>query len=286
MPELPEVETIRRDLAGVLRGKCVKAFVARKPKLLRNSIVTFRRALLGAQIKQVKRRAKQLLFQLSSEYTLLVHLKMSGQLVWRSAQGKLRVGGHPISGVSTIPNQYTYITLWFTDRSVLYFNDVRQFGYWRVVKTSELKAVLGDYGPEPLGGLFTLDAFRKRLERRRRTSIKAALLDQTVVAGIGNIYADESLYAARIRPSRRVSELGAIELERLHRAIRSVLVRAVRARGTSMHYYRDVLGREGKYWQLRLVYGRAGGACRRCGARLVRSVVAQRGTTYCPSCQA
>jgi formamidopyrimidine-DNA glycosylase len=285
MPELPEVETIRRDLSRRLIGKRLVGFEVKRPKLIKSPRPLFRRQAIGARIVSVGRRAKVLILTLSTEHALLIHLKMTGQLVYRSASGKLAVGGHPIQDVSGVPNRYTYVTFRFTDGSALYFNDVRMFGYIRLVPVAELPVIFSHLGPEPLLRSFTPGALVERLARRSRTSIKAALLDQTVVAGIGNIYADESLFVARLRPRRRVASLKDLDIRRLYRAIHSVLSSAVAARGTSMASYVDGLGRQGSYWRKRKVYGRAGEKCRRCGTILERTVVAQRGTTYCPGCQ-
>lgn len=286
MPELPEVETIRRDLARALTGRTIRGLTVRKVKLLRGaSARQFHQRVVSARILDVSRRAKQLVLALSSGYTLLVHLKMTGQLVLAAPGANLKVGGHPIAGVRGVPNKYTYITLTLSGGRQLYFNDVRQFGYWRLVPTSGLPQVLAKLGPEPLAKEFTLARFRASLARRGRTSIKAALLDQSVVAGIGNIYADESLFVARLRPSRRVKSLHAAELAGLWRAVRAVLRRAVAARGTSFNSYVDGLGRAGTYWDKRLVYGRAGEPCPRCRRPIVRTVVAGRGTHTCPHCQ-
>ncbi len=285
MPELPEVETIRRDLARVLPGLRVRSVSVRKPKLIQGSRSVFNTALKSARVRRVERRAKQLVLVLSTGYAVLVHLKMTGQLVWRSRAGRLTVGGHPIAGVHGVPNRFTYVTVEFANGSALYFNDVRQFGYWKAVPLTELAKHHAHLGPEPLTEDFTLAVFRAALARRKRTSVKAALLDQTVVAGVGNIYADESLFAARIKPSRRVARLTQAQIATLYRSIRKVLAAAIRARGTSFNSYRDGLGRKGTYWEKRLAYGRAGEPCRRCGSTLKRTVVAQRGTTYCVRCQ-
>lgn len=285
MPELPEVETIRRDLAHVLPGLRVKRVVVRKPKLVQGSRADFTRAFKRARVIGVERRAKQLILLLSTGYAVLVHLKMTGQLVWKAKQGKLTVGGHPIVGVHDVPNKFTYITLELSDGSALYFNDVRQFGYWRAVPIRELEKHHAHLGPEPLTKDFTLAGLRAALVRRKRTSIKAALLDQTVVAGIGNIYADDSLFAARIKPAKKVAQLTQVEIAILYGSIRKVLAKAVKARGTSFNSYRDGLGRKGTYWEHRLAYGRAGEPCPRCATLFKKTVVAQRGTTYCPKCQ-
>lgn len=285
MPELPEVETIRRDLDAALKGQRVIRFSVRRPKLLKSPRSAFARYLVGARVTKVSRRAKQLVLELSSGYVLLIHLKMTGQLVWRSPQGKLRVGGHPIAGVSGVPNRFTYITLSFKGGGALYFNDVRQFGYFKLVPQRELQQTFAKLGPEPLQREFTLEVFAATLKRRKRTSIKAALLDQSVVAGIGNIYADESLFMSKLKPSRKVAALRKAEVAKLHQSIRYVLTRAVKARGTSFNSYVDGLGRAGTYWAKRLVYGRAGLPCKSCGVLLKKTVVAGRGTTWCASCQ-
>lgn len=285
MPELPEVETIRRDLSGRLKGKRIARFDVRRPKLLKSPRTLFESKVVGARITSVKRRAKVLVVELSTDYAMLIHLKMTGQLVYRSVSGRLNTGGHPIAGVSDVPNKYTYITFKFSDGSALYFNDVRMFGYVRLAPTHELLQLFSHVGPEPLSRSFTAGVLTERMLRHGRTSVKAALLDQTVVAGIGNIYADESLYVAGVRPGRRVGRLTRSDFGSLYRAVRAVLARAVEARGTSFDSYRDGLGRKGTYWENRMVYGRAGEKCRRCGAVLKRTIVAQRGTTYCPRCQ-
>ncbi len=285
MPELPEVETIRRDLSGRLKGKRIAKLEVRRPKLLKSPRPLFEREAVGARIKSLKRRAKVLAIELSTGHTILIHLKMTGQLVYCSASGRLNTGGHPIAGVSSVPNKYTYVTFRFSDGSALYFNDVRMFGYVRLLPTKDLSQAFSHIGPEPLSLSFTPAVLAARLSRRPRTSIKAALLDQSVVAGIGNIYADESLFAGRIKPQRRAASLTGPDIIRLHSSIRRVLYLAVRSRGTSMNSYVDGLGRQGSYWNRRKAYGRAGEKCRRCGTIMRRAVVAQRGTTYCPECQ-
>lgn len=285
MPELPEVETIRGDLHHLLRGKRVANFVVKKKNLLKSPRTLFRTKFVGATIQRVTRRAKMLCLELSSGYVAVLHLKMTGQLVYQNRQGRLVVGGHPIGGVAGVPNRYTYITVRLTDKSKLFFNDVRQFGYWRLVPRQDLPAVFAHLGPEPLSADFTVQNFQAHLSRRNRTSVKAAILDQSVVAGIGNIYADESLFVAKIRPGRRVKSLSRVEVQRLHRAIRYVLQKAVKARGTSFNSYVDGLGRSGTYWDKRLVYGRKGEPCPRCRRPILKTVVVGRGTHYCGYCQ-
>lgn len=285
MPELPEVETIKRDLAKVLLGQKITFFKVTKPKLLRNPRKTFIDKLVGSYITSVKRRAKLLLIGLSSGYNLAIHLKMTGQLVWRPRVGKIRTDGHPITGVVQVPNKFTYITLKFSNGSWLYFNDVRQFGYWQLIPDDKLINQLQTYGPEPLSASFRVADFKQRLMRHPKANIKAVLLNQAVVAGLGNIYVDESLFVARVRPSRRVVSLKQSEIVAIWQAIKKVIKKAVKARGTSFNTYIDAAGKTGSYWQKRYVYGRANLKCWRCRQMIKKTVLVGRGTHYCASCQ-
>ncbi len=285
MPELPEVETIKRDLSEHLINKKIIDFVCTQKSLLRSPLTLFKRVLVGATVKLVNRRAKLLYFELSGSYYLLIHLKMTGQLVYSTSRGKLEVGGHPIDNIKDIPNRFTYITLVFKDGGKLFFNDVRKFGYFQMASKNELLKILSKYGPEPLSNNFNLNIFKQNLKRRARTTIKAALLDQSIVAGLGNIYVDESLFVSAVRPNRRTNSLSNIEKIKLYKAIKLVLNKAVKRRGTSFNSYRDGLGRKGTYWEARLVYGRNGEKCLKCDTVIKKMVVAGRGTHYCPKCQ-
>ncbi|MEK7496530.1 MAG: bifunctional DNA-formamidopyrimidine glycosylase/DNA-(apurinic or apyrimidinic site) lyase [Patescibacteria group bacterium] len=285
MPELPEVETIKRDLSEHLINKKIIDFICTQKSLLRSPLSLFKRVLVGATVKSVNRRAKLLYFELSNSYYLLIHLKMTGQLVYRTSRGKLEVGGHPIDNIKDIPNRFTYITLVFKDGGKLFFNDVRKFGYFQIASKNELFKILTKYGPEPLSADFSLNIFKQNLKRRARTTIKAALLDQSIVAGLGNIYVDECLFTARIKPSRRTGSLSSVEIVKLHQAIKFILKKAVKSRGTSFNSYRDGLGRKGTYWEKRLVYGRGGEKCLKCDTVIKKMKVAGRGTHYCSACQ-
>lgn len=308
MPELPEVEIIVRDLRPVLLGQKIISWQVKKLRLLKTSLNQFKKFMVGATIRSVGRRAKLILLELSSGYTLLIHLKMTGQLIWSRkarfthhginskvkrrglprtefAAPEFYGGGHPIVGVTSVPNKYTYITVGLSNGGRLYFNDVRTFGYWQLVKSELLAGHFRAIGPEPLDNNFTVAALSQRLQKHRRTTIKAALLNQEVLVGLGNIYVDESLFAAGIRPTRPVAKLTAVEIIKLYKAIRQILKQAIAARGTSFNSYRDGRGRMGSYWGRRLVYGRGGEACPRCRRPIKRIVVAGRGTHYCSKCQ-
>jgi formamidopyrimidine-DNA glycosylase len=227
------------------------------------------------------------LIDLSSGSTIIIHLKMSGQLIWRERGGRLRVGGHPIPhGTESLPNKYSHV-VFVTSRGTLFFNDQRQFGFVKVVPTNRLERWLEEqgYGPEPLSTDFTLNVFRDILQRHRRKKIKPTLLDQTVIAGIGNIYADESCFFARVRPMRRIATLTQREQRDLWRGIRSVMQLSIRKRGTTADVYRTANGDKGGMMPYLNVYGRDGLACKRCNAIITKTVLAGRGTHYCPSCQ-
>jgi formamidopyrimidine-DNA glycosylase len=204
MPELPEVETVRRGLKALIVGKTVRAVNHDTPKSFPNAPKDVEEFLVGAGILDVRRRAKVLLIDLSTNYTLVIHLKMTGQLVYRSKAATFGAGHPNESLIGELPDRSTRVTFTFTDDSHLFFNDQRKFGWIRLMPTAMVPNIdfMQKVGPEPLEAHFTAKEFAERFKRRARTSIKAALLDQTVVAGVGNIYADESLWGAKIHPGR------------------------------------------------------------------------------------
>lgn len=204
MPELPEVETVRRGLARLIVGKTVAtATCLDSPKSFPNNPHDVKAFLLGATITAVHRRAKVLLLELSTGYTLVTHLKMTGQLVYVGAERF--GGGHPNDNlVNDLPGRFTRVVIEFTDGSHLYFNDLRKFGWMKLYPTAEVPNIdfMRRVGPEPLEDSFTAKEFIQRMRRRNNTTVKAAILDQTVLAGVGNIYADESLWGQTSTPQR------------------------------------------------------------------------------------
>ncbi|HSR87976.1 MAG TPA: bifunctional DNA-formamidopyrimidine glycosylase/DNA-(apurinic or apyrimidinic site) lyase, partial [Pontiella sp.] len=232
------------------------------------SLARFSKELRGTTIDKISRAGKWMLFSLSSGRTLMVHLRMSGSF-------------------SMSPGAYDRIELKLSDGRALYYRDPRKFGRWKLVADPEV--VLGKLGPDALTPRFSLNYFSDAVGRRHRM-IKPLLLDQSIVAGLGNIYADEALWEARIHPERLSDSLSAVELAALFKAIRQVLKVGVRNRGTSLGdgktNYRDVEGSSGGHREKVKAYGRGGKPCERCGSRLEKTVVAQRGTTFCPKCQA
>jgi len=286
MPELPEVETVRRGLSGLVIGKKVIAQVHDTEKGFPNSEPDVARFLIGATITDVRRRAKVLMIDLSTEYSLLIHLKMTGQLVY---VGDTRFGaGHPNDSlVHDLPDTSTRVTLTFEDGSNLFFNDQRKFGWMRLMPTVEIPNIdfMRKVGPEPLSKDFTAKEFMQRFARRGKTNIKAALLDQSVVAGVGNIYADESLWGAKIHPKRLVASLTEQEFTTLYTELRAVMNLAVEKGGSSNHTYVNAEGKKGSYMNFARVFRREGLPCPRCGTTIEKLRVAGRGTHICPYCQ-
>lgn len=290
MPELPEVEIVKIGLRRLLPGRKVAAVDFDWPKGFPNVPEDVEAFLIGAEVVQVERRAKVLLIELSSKYSLVVHLKMTGQLVLRSKDDSERFGaGHPnASLVGELPDKSTRVTLTFADGSRLFFNDQRKFGWMRLMPTAEVPNIdfFRKVGPEPLGSDFTWQVLRDRLQRRRKTNIKAALLDQTVVAGVGNIYADETLWGAKVHPTTLVCRLADKDFQNIYRALVDVLNLSISKGGSTDQHYVDAEGKPGKYLTFANVFRREGLPCRRCGTAIEKSRVAGRGTHVCPKCQA
>ena len=285
MPELPEVETVRRDLSQFVIGRKIVGVEVRLKKYVSPQPGKFTELLIGSTVRDIERRGKLLVIHLDNAYRIHIHLKMTGQLVLSHGQ-TLVAGGHPMVSVKDLPNKHTHLVIVFDNKDILYCNDQRQFGYARLHSVAESDEIVSArYGIEPLSDQFTLKFFRAGLARRPKTTIKALLLDQKFVAGLGNIYVDESCFKAGVLPMRRVGTLNDQEMVSLHQAIRKIIALAVKHRGTTFNNYVSIDGRAGQFWKYCAVYGRAGTPCKQCGVELVKTTVAQRGTTYCPNCQ-
>lgn len=337
MPELPEVETVRRGLQRLIVHKKVAQVTHDAPRSFPNAPADVEQFLIGATIAAVRRRAKVLLIDLDSGYSLVIHLKMTGQLVFvghkkiedgisnmedgesqkaddqtpltsrkASFRGRgddggltspssggvspsIRFGaGHPNDSlIGLLPDKSTRVEITFEDSSKLFFNDQRKFGWMKLYPTVEVPniAFMQKVGPEPLEDDFTPEQFAKRFARRARTNIKAALLDQSVVAGVGNIYADESLWMAKIHPKTLVGDLPNSKFQLLYTSLREVMNLSIEKGGSSNSTYRDAEGNKGSYMQFANVFRREGQPCHRCGAIIEKSRVAGRGTHTCPHCQ-
>ena len=286
MPELPEVETVRIGLAELLPGRVVASETHDWPKGFPNDPHAVEQFLIGAAITAVRRRAKVLIVDLDSGYSLVVHLKMTGQLVFR---GETHFGaGHPNNSlVGTLPDKSTRVTLTFADDAQLFFNDQRKFGWVKLVPTVEVPNLpfMQKVGPEPLEASFTDTIFIQQLRRRPRSTIKAALLDQAVLAGVGNIYADESLWGAKIHPAQRVADVTDAQLKKLHTELIYVLKLSIEKGGSTDRNYVDAKGKRGSYLNFARVFRREGQTCPECGTIILKTRVAGRGTHTCPHCQ-
>lgn len=268
MPELPEVETVRRSLRSIV-GRRIEAVVVTEPRLRRRTASDFAHRLEGRMIEAIERRGKYLLFRLSAGQCLLAHLGMTGALL-------LQPQGTPAQ-----PHDHTRLRL--SGGVQLTYNDPRRFGLLRAGRDDEF-AELKNVGPDPLSAAFTVTRLAA-LARGRKRPVKNLLMDQRAVGGIGNIYANEILFRAGVRPSRQARRLTRREIGAVVSATRAVLRSAIRLGGSSISDYRDSAGRAG-YFQLRLaVYDRTGQPCPRCAAAIRRTVHAGRGSFYCPRCQ-
>ncbi len=371
MPELPEVETVKRGLNKLIIGKVIAAVRADNPKSFPNAEPDVRNSLIGASVTEVRRRAKVLLIDLSTNYTLVIHLKMTGQLVYvgqhnhdtstsissrrlhagstkgpgallnsgsrclektdvqlssalratdaPSIHGTLEpksgptsglesdlarssalnegassgeldneerfAGGHPTDSlVGALPDKSTRVIIHFADDSHLFFNDQRKFGWVRLMPTSEVPNIdfMKRVGPEPLEADFTATEFATRFKRRAKTTIKAALLDQSVIAGVGNIYADESLWSAKIHPATRVGDLPSSKFQLLYSELRTVMNLSIEKGGSTNRNYVNAEGKKGSYMEFARVFRREGLECPRCGTEIIKIRVAGRGTHICP----
>lgn len=271
MPELPEVETIRRDLEKVLVGKKILSVSTDAPKLFEPSFKAVSESIAGQTIKSINRRAKLLYLHLSNNLYLLIHLKMTGRLLLRR-KGDLK-------------DEFQHVVFTLSGGEELRFADMRLFGYLKLVDELELKKVLGEYGPEPLADM-TLENFKDIFQGKKRP-VKLLLLDQELISGVGNIYANEALFAAGIDPRRKADSLSDEEVARLFSAIEKVLSDGLHYRGTtaSDDKYVDAYGKKGQYQEHLRVYGREGLSCPKCGVKVQRINLSGRGTFFCPQCQ-
>ena len=312
MPELPEVETVRRGLANLLPGRTVlRSTTIDSPKSFPNAPSDVEQFLYKATIVGVRRRAKVLIIDLSSEYSLVVHLKMTGQLVFRGEDKAKNLeygirnlevkvsdpsesltsfaGGHPNDSlVGKLPDRSTRVQIDFTDGSHLFFNDQRKFGWIKLVPTAMVEQMpfFQKVGPEPLDPKTKSEEFIQRVRRRSGSMIKPVILDQAVIAGVGNIYADECLWAAHIHPETRSGKLSDEQLNTLFIELVKILQLSIDQGGSTDRNYVDAEGRKGNYLKFANVFRREGQACHRHPDQEILKIrVAGRGTHICPVCQ-
>jgi formamidopyrimidine-DNA glycosylase len=282
MPELPEVETIRRIVERELVGRTLTELELTLPKLVRDSPLPDLELLVGRTLLGADRRAKVLITHWSDGLSVLTHFKLAGQLAVLRPDGTRVFAGHPVPDPDgPFPHKATHLTLRFGE-TIVYYSDIRQFGWWRLLPTDDVPAALGAFrfGPEGTGSNdFARDDLAARLQRRR-IAVKQALLDQRVVAGLGNIYVDEALHRARVHPRQPANSLSRDEVDRLHAAIGWALDRGIEQGGAAIRRGR-AFPRDG----FPAVHARRDEPCTTCGAAIVKVTLGGRGTYYCPVCQ-
>ena len=304
MPELPEVETVVSELRPKLKNKKIKEVRVLMPKIVAMGPATlsnlrkpgekvseeFSKTLKGKTITGISRRAKMIIIDLAGKYAILIHLKMTGQLIFfskKELEKKIKLLNLETSQSVHLPAKSTHVIFEFTDGSRLFYNDFRQFGYLKLVTDKELPQVseLQGYGPEPLDKKFTYEEFQKVLGKRINAPLKSWLMDPTIIAGIGNIYSDEILYFAKIKPTRTVKSLKEGEPRELFKGIQKILTEAVAHYGSSVGDFVRPSGDWGTYGLLHKVYGRAGEKCKRCGTIIKSMKFNGRTGSFCPKCQ-
>jgi formamidopyrimidine-DNA glycosylase len=279
MPELPEVEIVRRQLEEKVRGRTIERVRVLEPKTVGRDKL-FAKKIAKAQIESIDRVGKLLIFKLSKPDTyLLGHLKMTGQFIFNE-----RGGGKKKVGYADLPNRHTRVVFYFKNGAELFFNDIRKFGYLKRATVKEARQIRQTVGIEPLSPGYTWRKFQT-IFSNRTTSLKAILLNQALIAGLGNIYVDEACYQAGINPARRADSLSAKEKQKLFYACARVLKEALGRGGTTFRSFANVDGRKGDFASRLHVFQRQGQPCLRCGSTIQKIRVAGRGTHYCPSCQ-
>ena len=291
MPELPEVETIKRGLSKFIVNQkltqtdilCDKSFIGQS---------------VAGVVKRIRRFGKALVIDLDTGKSLMIHLRMTGQLIYDSAhhqarsagsleQGARYAAGHPSDNfTATLPNKQTRVVLKFGNKGTLYFNDQRKFGFIKVLPTSEVEddSFIQKLAKEPWD--MSPDEFYEKLQKHQNSIIKATLLDQTIICGLGNIYADESLYTAGVHPERKSGTITREEAAKLLESACSVMDKSIASGGSTMATYVKADGTKGDYLELfAQVFHRQNQPCLRCGAQIVKTKVAGRGTHFCPRCQ-
>ena len=292
MPELPEVETIIQGLHAKLPGHKITSLDVNLPKWernLRQDGGNPAKDLVGHTVKGMRRRAKLVLMDLDNGKTVMFHLKMTGQLVYEDAGHRLTPGGHPIPSFNLPqPNKATHAIFTFDKGAHLYFNDSRMFGFVRLVDTDKVGEIpfVKAYGPEPFDPQFSEKVFAERLARRQRMKIKVLLMDQTFVAGVGNIYANEALWEAGVHPLRLVGSLSDKEITALYRATRHVLEVGIANKGTTLSDFVDAEGNKGSHQHFLKAHNQAGKKCGKGDGGVIKKiVVGGRGTFFCPAHQ-
>lgn len=283
MPELPEVETIKRGLDQKIKGKTISDVLVLDKKILELTEKKFLSAIKNSKIENIERRAKNLIITLSNGPYLLLHLKMTGQLLF---SGEIK-SEKERDFLANPEFRHARLVFFFKGGGALVFNDLRRFGYVKLIAQADFAEVLGakKLGPEPLEKDFTIDKFKGILKKYPKRKIKQVLMDQTAIAGIGNIYSDEICFYAKVSPLRPAGKLSEAEISRIYEGVKKILSKAIELRGTSVGDYLDASGEKGGYAKELKVYGREKEKCLGCGETIKRIKIGGRSSFYCPKCQ-
>ena len=281
MPELPEVETIVRQLNKAVKGQKIENIEVKVEKLFKGNP----KDIIGEKIIEIDRRSKILIFKLTHNF-LLIHLKMTGQLIYIPKGSKhIIVGGHPEKAYEQpLPHKHTHI-IFHLSGGTLYFNDMRKFGWAKVLKKEDdLKKEVKDLGPEYNWPEFTQEYLTKALSRRQ-IPIKTALLNQSIISGLGNIYSDEVLFCASIRPTHKANSLNSKQIKSIYNCIPLIFEEAIRYGGTSKKDYLHITGEKGTYYEYTKIYDKAGRPCKKCKTIVQKVKINGRTSSFCPNCQ-
>lgn len=286
MPELPEVESVRLQLKHKILGKSIAAVEIFHMKTVDHNL-SIAKTLTGKRIADIDRVGKLMIFSFENETDmfLLAHLKMTGQFFFVDTQGDSIGGGHSMTAADRVlPGRHTRVAFHFTDHSSLFFNDMRLFGYTKLVDAKTAETARRGFGPEPIDPEFDCTWFATEV-KKKKALIKSVLLDQSFVAGLGNIYVDEALWRARVRPTRRSNTLTRKEAAELCAAAGDVMKESIAVGGTTFQHFVDTGGENGNFSDYLKVFGKQGTPCSRCGTLIKKIRCAGRGTHYCPGCQ-
>lgn len=286
MPELPEVETVVRGLNRLILKKKIAQVKHDWPKSFPNLEKDVNDFMIGAEISKVQRRGKAIIIKLNNGWALVTHLRMTGQMVYRGEENW--GAGHPNDDfLNDLPNKSTRVEIDFEDQTKLFFNDQRKFGYMKLLPEPEIEELsfFQKLGPEPLEDNFTVEIFKERLSKKKSSLVKPTILDQSVIAGVGNIYADEALWRAKIHPETRIKDFSNVDFENLHESIRFVMNKSIEKGGSTDRNYVNADGSRGNYLEYAAVYHKNGQPCKRCGTEISKIRVGGRGTHFCENCQ-
>lgn len=286
MPELPEVETVRLQLKHKVIGKIIDSVEVFHMKTVEHNRLIGKK-LKGRQIADIDRIGKLLIFSFTNQDNLflLAHLKMTGQFFFVGKKGDVVGGGHSMTASDReLPGRHTRVAFHFTDGTTLFFNDMRLFGYTKLANKKEVAEARKGFGPEPIDPNFDMEWFVTHV-RKRQSPIKAVLLDQSFLAGLGNIYVDEALWRAQVRPMRKASTLTKKEAVAIATASGDVMRESIAVGGTTFQNFADTDGHAGNFTAYLKIFGKQGESCSRCGAIIIKIRCAGRGTHYCPGCQ-